>query len=170
MRSRFIDELKDELGIEDIKARYSGDYGDDDDLDGYHGYRNRYSGYGGYTKNGDFGYGNSAPKRVGRANQNTDDGYRSFGGVSKSQKRDTPVRFGNVGGGATVTKQIADGTAKGKDVSQFTVGVKVRHPRFGDGIITATRGSANNLIVTVKFEVAGNKDLAAALAPIEIIS
>jgi hypothetical protein len=46
----------------------------------------------------------------------------------------------------------------------------VRHARFGDGVIVATRGEGSNLIVTVKFAVAGNKDLAAALAPLEIIS
>ena len=47
--------------------------------------------------------------------------------------------------------------------------MKVKHPRFGTGVITALRGNEANLIVTVKFDVAGNKDLAAALAPLEIL-
>ena len=45
----------------------------------------------------------------------------------------------------------------------------MRHPRFGDGVITGVRGAGGNLIVTVRFEKAGNKDLAAALAPLEVL-
>ena len=51
----------------------------------------------------------------------------------------------------------------------FTVGARVRHTRFGDGEVVATRGQGGNLIITVKFEKAGNKDLAAALAPLELL-
>ena len=41
--------------------------------------------------------------------------------------------------------------------------------RFGDGVVTARRGAGGNVIITVNFEKAGNKDLAAALAPLEIL-
>ena len=93
-----------------------------------------------------------------------ENGY-TFGGAKKPapqpQRPSAPVRFGNVG--------VKPAAPQSKDVSKFEVGVKVKHPRFGVGVITATRGSANNLIVTVKFEVAGNKDLAAVLAPLEMM-
>ena len=39
----------------------------------------------------------------------------------------------------------------------------------GEGEIVAVRGAESNLIITVRFATAGNKDLAAALAPLEII-
>ncbi len=80
----------------------------------------------------------------------------SFGGTGKP-----PVRFGNVG--------VENKSAARGDVSRFAVGVKVRHTRFGLGEVTAMRGQGANLIVTVHFEKAGNKDLAAALAPLEIV-
>lgn len=56
-----------------------------------------------------------------------------------------------------------------KAVDGFKVGTRVRHARFGDGFVVAMRGQEGNLIVTVHFEKAGNKDLAAALAPLEIL-
>ena len=79
------------------------------------------------------------------------------------------MRFGNVGGG-TPAGAGAAGTAKaGADLSRFQVGARVRHSRFGEGVITGVRGAGGNLIVTVRFEKAGNKDLAAALAPLEVL-
>ncbi len=154
MRSEFIEELKEELKIPDVRAypRYSGDWG-----------RSYGSGYA------------SAPRRFGRASEYSgdDESGFTFGGMKKTTPAPTaaktattpaaPVRFGGIG-----TKPTQPQT-QGKDVSRFTVGAKVKHPRFGVGEITATRGAASNLIVTVKFEVAGNKDLAAVLAPLEII-
>jgi len=167
-RSQFIDELKDELGIEDVKARYAGDFGSygDEETSFSRSYGSGSRGYGGY------GYGNSAPQRVGRASQPKEEEYRTFGGAQKSATRQNsaPVRFGNVGGAAQTARRTVAASAGGKDCSAFVVGAKVRHPRFGEGVITATRGTQTNLIVTVKFDVAGNKDLAAVLAPIEIIS
>ena len=93
----------------------------------------------------------------------------SFGSSQRPvpQKPSAPasnIRFGNVG----VQQHTSQKTA-GKDVSQFTVGRKVKHPRFGIGVITATRGNPQNLIISVKFDAAGNKDLAASLAPLEVI-
>ncbi len=151
VRSRFLDELKEELSLPETRVypRYSGDfYGSE-----------RSGGYGRYGYGSDSARGDGAVKRVGRAS--ADEGYRTYGGASKENPK-PPVRFGNVGVAQT-------NAAQSKDTSCYTVGAKVRHPRFGDGVITATRGAAKNLIVTVRFEKAGNKDLAAALAPLEMI-
>ncbi len=150
-RSQFVEELKSELNLRAEQPRYSGDY--------YGGGRAS-SGYGGYG-----GYASSAPRRISSATayqkRGEDEGFRTFGGGAKTSA--APVRFGNVG--TAHSKPSA-----GKDVSRYREGVSVRHARFGDGVIVATRGEESNLIVTVKFAVAGNKDLAAALAPLEIIS
>ena len=56
-----------------------------------------------------------------------------------------------------------------KDTSGYRVGVRVRHIRFGEGSVIAVRGEGKNLIITVHFQTVGNKDLAAALAPLEIL-
>ncbi|MDE7373018.1 MAG: hypothetical protein K2N18_03035 [Clostridia bacterium] len=71
------------------------------------------------------------------------------------------MHFGSVG--------ISKPSAERKDVSGFAEGVKVKHARFGEGVIIGMRGQGGNLIITVHFDTAGNKDLAAALAPLEII-
>lgn len=143
-RSQFVDELKEELKIPEVRAASRYDYG-------YGG------GYGGSRSGYGSGYGSSAPRTVGRASAQ-DEGYRTYG----SGKPSATVKFGNVGAKAAPT-------AASKDTSGFSAGVRVRHPRFGDGVIEAVRGADKNLIVTVRFEKAGNKDLAAALAPLEIL-
>ncbi len=159
VRSQFVDELKELLKLPEpsVTKRYSGDY-----------YGN--SGYGnsGYAKGG-YGYGNGAVKRVSTATAyarrgGEDDGFRSFGGQGTSKR---PVvqgntAFGNIGKSALNTQA--------KDTSRFQVGVRVRHVKFGEGIIVNTRGAEKSLIVTIHFATVGNKELAAALAPLEVLS
>lgn len=141
IRSEFIEELKEELGIseERIFPRYSGDhYADRTDHGGGYGY-------------------NRPPRRVGYTARSEERETFPTYGAGKA-----PVRFGNVG-------QTPQRTETNKDVSRFAVGTRVRHARFGEGEVIAMRGGDRNLIITVRFAQAGNKDLAAALAPLEII-
>ena len=96
-----------------------------------------------------------------------EESFRTFGAgstpVSTPRTNSAPVkRFGNAG--VTSAPQQPR-----KDTSGFAVGARVRHARFGEGVITAMRGAGGNVIISVKFDKAGNKDLAAALAPLEII-
>ena len=175
-RSQFLKELSDHLDMGEERAfpRYSGDYYRDGyGSSGGYGSSNGYGSSGGYGSYGGYGR-SSAPVRVSSAssyaNRSGDEGFRTFGGSSRpagspsrpAAKPSAPVRYGNVG-----TKQSSGG---GKDVSRLVPGVTVRHARFGTGVIVARRGSDSNPIVTVKFETAGNKDLAATLAPLEIVS
>ncbi len=157
MRSRFIEELKQQLEIPEERAqkRFSGDYY----ANGGYGYSSRNSG----------GYANGAIKRVSSASayyqkSEADEGFRSFGGTSK---RPAPQSRGNTAFG-NIGKSTAPTQAK--DTSRLQVGVRVKHPRFGEGTIIAARGTGKTEIVTVHFEQAGNKDLAAALAPLEVLS
>lgn len=149
-RSRFIEELKDELDLRPQTSSYSG-YNS--------GYRSGYSGggYGGYAKKSAGGFYAGSRDREYDDTRVTDS-FPSFGGSSAP-----PARFGNVG----VLKPVQ--TAARGDVSRFKEGVRVRHARFGEGVVVAMRGQGGNLIVTVRFDTAGNKDLAAALAPLEIL-
>ncbi len=143
MRSRFVEELKGVLDIPEQRAypRYGGDFGGN-------------AGYGGYGRaSRGFGFGNSAPRRVGSASEQ--EHFPTFG-TGKPPARSPYL--------APTQQQ-----APKKDTSRFAVGTKVRHARFGEGEVIAMRGAADNLIVTVHFAAAGNKDLAAALAPLEIL-
>lgn len=54
-------------------------------------------------------------------------------------------------------------------VGDFTIGASVRHPVFGDGIITNFEGSGGQTRVQVEFDQAGAKWLVAAFAKLEAI-
>ncbi len=156
VRSRFVSELEGalELPAQTTYQRYSGDY----IPRGYE--RGLGRGYErGYARTG-----LSGARGASAGGEN--DGFRTFGAGSTpppSGRGPSPsVRFGNAG--TTAAPQ-----APRKDTSGFAVGVRVRHARFGDGVVTAMRGAGGNVIITVNFEKAGNKDLAAALAPLEIL-
>lgn len=156
VRSRFVSELEGalELPAQTTYQRYSGDY----IPRGYE--RGLGRGYErGYARTGLNG-------ARGASAGGENDGFRTFGAGGTpppSGRGPSPsVRFGNAG--TTAAPQ-----APRKDTSGFAVGVRVRHARFGDGVVTAMRGAGGNVIITVNFEKAGNKDLAAALAPLEIL-
>ncbi len=159
-RSEFVNEIKDTLGIPDGKPfyrRYTGDYDD---------FGSRSYGFGGSG----YGYGAEgarlAPSRTPRPlPEREEEGFASFGGSARppaANGRSSTVRFGGAPMSATSPQRTPP-----KDTSGYTVGVRVRHARFGEGVVIATRGEAKNLIITVHFDSVGNKDLAAALAPLE---
>lgn len=56
-----------------------------------------------------------------------------------------------------------------KDYSAFKPGVKVRHPKFGEGMIVATKGQGSALVVNVSFPGLGIKALSAQLAPLTVL-
>ena len=58
----------------------------------------------------------------------------------------------------------------GKDYAAFRAGVKVRHPKFGDGLIVSTRGEGSALIANVSFPGLGIKSLSVQIAPLTVIS
>ena len=157
VRSRFVEELKDELGISETRARYTGDFG---------------SGYDyGARRRGGYGFGNSAPRSVGRYESGEGNIYGSGVAPARSSAPSASSSASSVSSSAPPrpARTVATQSTAGVELTRFQVGVKVRHTRFGEGVITALRGQQSNLILTVHFETYGNKDLAAVLAPLEII-
>lgn len=163
-RSQFTGELEEELGIprERTYQRFSGDY-----TGGYGGY----GGFAGGARTRDTYVGKASA--FGYGAKRDDEGYRTFGTgkpaagylrTGARQEQAAHVRYGNAG--CTSAPKPA---APKQDASRFQVGMRVRHTRFGEGTVTALRGAGSNIIVTVNFDQAGNKDLAAALAPLTII-
>ena len=51
----------------------------------------------------------------------------------------------------------------------FSLGDDVRHPKFGQGVVTDISGTGDQTVLTVEFETHGPKKIFAAIAPIEKI-
>ena len=68
-----------------------------------------------------------------------------------------------------MSKPSAVQTSSGKDLSKYTLGVKVSHPKFGTGTIVGVRGTGANMILNIAFDGLGIKQLAAGLAPLTVI-
>ncbi len=153
MRSQFVEELKGELGIRDLPAgrRYTGDFEEGG------GYESGGRSFGGGLKNS---YG--AARKVGTYSESSGGAFGAYGGTKKPPMRQNGAPMSAFGASQTPP------TPK-NDTSEFRVGVRVKHARFGEGTVLAVRGEGRNLIITVHFLTVGNKDLAAALAPLEIL-
>ena len=143
LQSEFLGELAGKLGIartERTFKNYSNDYYGDEDFG---------SSYGGYRKGGYAdtysGYGGNYASK-----QKSDYGYSS----SKTNifKTAQPIQ-----------------EATQNDESKFKTGMKIRHKKFGDGIIVAIKDSGGYTIGDVAFKGVGVKSLVLKLAPIEII-
>ena len=47
--------------------------------------------------------------------------------------------------------------------------MRVRHPKFGEGLIVSTRGEGASLIANVSFQGLGIKSLSVQIAPLTVI-
>lgn len=126
MRSRFLEEVADELGLE--KRRRVRDYDSDD-----------YS----YS----YGEGRAASTSV------------PFGSATEKDYSSSHV-------GQLFNRKVEQ---KNSEFDGYSVGKRVNHVKFGDGIIIKAKGSGKNLIVDVAFKGIGVKSLAVAFAPMKLL-
>lgn len=56
-----------------------------------------------------------------------------------------------------------------KDYSQFRTGVKVLHPKFGEGTIVSTRGEGSAKVANISFPGVGIKSLSVQIAPLTVV-
>ncbi len=56
------------------------------------------------------------------------------------------------------------------NVASYKTGLKVKHVKFGEGVVIMTKGEGDNLVVDVAFKGVGIKSLSAKYAPMEIIN
>ena len=175
-RSRFLKELSSELELpQEVRPRLNG-YSDWDDPESYgnsaygggrYASNDEYGGRktsfgGGYKSYGDTSRTNSAPKRSAWSGSSYGgSSYGGNGGSSAPTQKSSGFVYGGVG-------KMNRPTA-GKDLSVFKPGVKVRHPKFGEGTIIAARGAGSNMILDIAFVGLGIKQLSASLAPLTII-
>ena len=52
---------------------------------------------------------------------------------------------------------------------KYKSGVKVKHRKFGEGMIIAVKGEGDNVVVDVAFKGVGIKSLSVKYAPMEIV-
>ncbi len=176
MRSRFLKELAGEIELpkETPRPRYG--YSDWDDPESYGN-----SAYGGgrYASNDDFGgrrtsYGSYGGRGYDADRQNSPVVRSKWGGNSyggSSYGNTSYGLSGGKGGGFTYggASKVNKPTLTAKDVSVYGIGKKVRHPKFGDGVIVGMRGAGSNMILDIAFEGLGIKQLSATLAPLTIL-
>ena len=166
LESRFMKELSSVMDVEPQRSAYS-DYARGSRYGG--GYGSRYgsssygSSYGGY----------GARRTFSRSSRNDEDEYGYHADIpaddvpsvsaGKSFSAAAGYKRAQAGG-----RSSSPGTAA-KDYAQFKAGVRVRHPKFGDGMIVSTRGEGAALVANVSFPGLGIKSLSVQIAPITII-
>lgn len=156
LQSRFIGELSPVLDVpvqerrspyEEYARRASGAYGQP--------YARGYSGYSSYGRKfarrqedeDDYGYQSDLPPEPAKS-------ASSFSAAAAYRQASRPSA--PAGGGT-------------KDYSALKPGVKVRHPKFGEGMIVAAKGQGSATVVSVSFPGLGIKALSAQLAPLTVI-
>ena len=144
--SSFLQELSSVLDVEPRRSSYS-DYTNRNYSVGYSGYGSRRSfSRERSTSRDDYGYQSDLPPQTSVGSSfSAAGGYRRQNAVTSAQYSDK------------------------KDYAAFKTGVKVRHPKFGDGLIISTRGEDAQKIANVSFPGLGIKSLSVQIAPLTII-
>ncbi|MDE7083444.1 MAG: UvrD-helicase domain-containing protein [Clostridia bacterium] len=136
--SRFIAELASELGAAAYERPIYG-YGG--------GLRKFGSSYGGHIND------NAEERSAGKALYSAYDDFD--GGTAQNSS------FKGFFGGVKKSEPAANGAGK------YTVGMRVRHPKFGVGMVVALKNGGS--VINVAFDGQGVKELSASLAPLTII-
>ena len=163
LQSRFMNELSSVMEVEPPhrpfaqggpQRRWGSSYG---------GYGSTYGGYGR----------RSSFSRSARSDED-EYGYRSDLAPDEEMPAPAPARYTphwhthNVTG---VHKKQDTSAQNGgeKDYTKFRAGVKVKHPKFGSGIIVSTRGEGAALVANISFAGVGIKSLSVQIAPLTIV-
>ncbi len=164
-RSRFLKELASEIELPKEQPRIDYGYSDWKDPESY---GNAAYGGGRYASKEEFD-GRRTSFGGGYSSSYTQSERQSYGN-RYAAKRPTSSgshlgsTYGSAYGGAAKMTPSA-----GKDVSGFTLGKKVRHPKFGEGTIVGVRGAGNGMILDIAFQGLGIKQLSATLAPLTVL-
>jgi len=111
-----------------------------------------------------------APARVKNSSNYTGKTYNSVDGVREFFKQ--RARSGGEGrgparrDGAGKRKELASGTGSAND-SEFRVGSRVRHSKYGDGVVLRIEGAGEEAKLTVSFPGYGQKKFVAKYAALE---
>jgi DNA helicase-2/ATP-dependent DNA helicase PcrA len=160
--SRFIMELADELGVKDAGRRTT--YAPNGSAYGNSSYGSTLYGATKGGVSGTYGGGNGYYAQVsssGKGLYSSSDGYQSDLPSAKKPKDTQPHKqMFSPFSGFNKPKQ-PDNAAK------YSVGMKVRHAKFGLGTVIAVKNGGT--VINVAFDGQGIKELSASLAPLQII-
>lgn len=151
--SRFMQELSSVMEVESPRSSYS-DY----TRRTSNGYGSSYSGYGARrsfsrqarSDEDEFGYRSDLP------GESSPTSYSSFSASANYRRAQQN----------TVPSPAKSGQ---KDYAAFKTGVRIRHPKFGEGVIISTKGEGAAKIANVSFPGLGIKSLSVQIAPITIV-
>ncbi len=176
-RSRFLKELASEVELPKEERRIPRGYGDWEDPESYGN-----SAYGGGRYSSNDGFGGRRTSFGGGYGGGSYDDSRSSSGVTRSTWKGNGYggsygnSYGNTGATQRSSGFVFGGAGKAvkpsapaKDLSKFSIGVKVKHPKFGAGVIVGQRGVGSNMILDIAFEGLGIKQLSASLAPLTVV-
>ena len=166
VKSRFLREID---MVKDQAFGYGGYYGNDTYPKYVKEYGSTNSDYGSYSGN----------KYTARDNNYQYSGYdnnsySTTSGYAKPSSTNLNFKSNTFGGGSKIGGLNIAGISKGIakqniDTSKVSVGAKVNHVKFGQGVIVDVSSYASNKCVTIDFGVIGKKALSLDYAPITFI-
>ena len=152
LQSRFIDELSSVIDVPASRSPYES-YARRA-ADSYSSYRGGYSGYSSYGR------------KFGQDRSREDDDY----GYQSDLPPEPQKSAGSFSAAAAYRQASPRPAAAGeKDYAAFKAGVKVKHPKFGEGMIVSIKGLGSAMVLSVSFPGLGIKALSAQLAPLTVI-
>ena len=152
LQSRFIDELSSVIDVPASRSPYES-YARRAAAS-YSSYRGGYSGYSSYGR------------KFGQDRSREDDDY----GYQSDLPPEPQKSAGSFSAAAAYRQASPRPAAAGeKDYAAFKAGVKVKHPKFGEGMIVSIKGLGSAMVLSVSFPGLGIKALSAQLAPLTVI-
>lgn len=168
-QSRFVKDMGGAITSAENEYTYSGrnryasnGYSSNGYSSNGYGYKRGYSGYGSDGYEGDY-WQDEAPNKGYSSDGYYQDGYSSGYYPSSTPSSTKPVK--TFSASSTFGSGVKRVEAK---TDKYTVGCKVRHPKFGVGMVIALKNGGK--ILNIAFENQGIKELSAAIAPLEIIN
>lgn len=151
--SRFMQELSSVMEVESPRSSYS-DY----TRRTSNGYGSSYSGYG-------------ARRSFSRQNNADEDEFGYHSDLPSEPSQTSYTSFSASAGYRRTQQNAVPFPAKSgqKDYAAFRTGVRIRHPKFGEGVIISTKGEGAAKIANVSFPGLGIKSLSVQIAPITIV-
>lgn len=150
MQSRFIKEIFPDKEFESPRSAYA-EYARRGSA---FGYGSSYSGYG-------------ARRSFARSRDKDEDEYGYRSDLPPEGGAQSASSFSAAAGYSPAAKRLSAPAAK--DYGAFRTGVKVRHPKFGEGMIISTRGEGSALVANISFPGLGIKSLSVQIAPLTVI-
>lgn len=94
--------------------------------------------------------------------------YSSYGSYSSSYNKTTASKptYDNMQAKTGYTASISSQKTQATPMTEYKIGEKVRHKKFGDGMILSVSKMGNDMLLEIAFDTVGTKKLMAKVAPL----